>query len=125
MTAPQITPGPWDVDGFTIKQDGVTVAMAWPDRRVSSDDSLARMHANAKAIAAVPAMVEAGSAFLTAWNADNSSDDTIRAAVKLAEALQLAGIEVGPDKPRGRFDNLVADPKLCRYCGTHIDEERP
>lgn len=54
-----ITPGPWEVDGFSVKQPGATIAMVWPDKRVSSDDSIARMNANAKAIAAVPAMIEA------------------------------------------------------------------
>lgn len=116
MTA-AITPGPWKVKDFSIQQAGYTIAMVWPDGRVSSNDSFARMAANSKAIAAVPAMIDA---LQKAWpvldaiacelSDDNGatvqeggtiSPEAARTAGEAADramavrnALQLAGIEV-------------------------------
>lgn len=92
MTA-AITPGPWEVDGFSIKQPGATIAMVWPDKRVSSDDSIARMNANAKAIAAVPAMIEALKEI--AEHPGPQADEVAHHKAEVArETLKLAGIEL-------------------------------
>ena len=101
---PDITPGPeWRADGFTVvDQHNKTIAMVWPDMRLSSDESLARMNTNAKAIAAVPAMLEAGatiaaSYFLNDCDAlapDATLEMSIRDLRALVAALRLAGAEV-------------------------------
>ena len=55
------TPGPWKVDKETIIQDseGRTIAQTWPNTRLSSDQSLAAMHSNARLISAAPCLLEA------------------------------------------------------------------
>lgn len=62
MTGWKGTPGPWkwSADKFTVvDNEARTVAMAWPDTRVPSDESRRRMLANAAGIAALPQLVEA------------------------------------------------------------------
>lgn len=96
---PDITPGPeWRADGFTVvDQHNKTIAMVWPDMRLSSDESLARMNTNAKAIAAVPAMLEALNEArqfvnLCTIDADYEVQDEARTALgNLDAALRLAG----------------------------------
>lgn len=82
-----MTPGPWDAAGFSVVKDGRTVAICSPDLSLSGLDSLARMKANAKAIAALPAMI---AALRQSLNKAVFPEQARRSA---EEALTLAGIE--------------------------------
>lgn len=122
MTA-QITPGPWTVrahpaySGFLIiggLSFTITVVTEATDLTPEQGEQRKR---DAKAIAAVPAMVEALKVALPLLRDRIHSDP----ADQVEDALKLAGI-LPPDCPGHVASD--SDPRVCRHCGTHVDEYR-
>lgn len=93
MKMPAITPGPWAFDGriSAVNEEQRTVAMTYPDMRLSSDDSLSRMRANAIAIAAVPALLKDGIALLEAAERHIFGDECKVEREAFRATLHLAG----------------------------------
>ncbi len=76
----------WTVDG-TIIQDGTgyTVAQVWPDARLSSKESIARMESHACLIAAAPALLAACEYALTAISLSQTMRKQLKAAIEAAK----------------------------------------
>lgn len=85
------TPGPWIVVDFDIrdKEHGHAIAAAWGRPDEDWD--------NANAIAAVPEMIEALEAFITAWEQSRQLEKT-DVALRLAKAAiaKVRGEEAPP-----------------------------
>jgi predicted metal-dependent phosphoesterase TrpH len=104
MSAPAITPGPWEVRehrtslGVNGGPDGLNIATV--TLGYNRDVRYAEKAANAKAIAAVPAMIAAlqkASPLVEGECVPGFNGDWEQALASIGEALQLAGIPL--DEP--------------------------
>lgn len=130
MTGWQGTPGPWVSDGkCTVKAAGRTIAMTWPQLQLTEKESIAAMAANAAGIAAFPqmlaALIRASRAVDHALNCGaRFGARCVCSKLPLVEAidgaLQAAGVTLDCPGHVASDD----DPKVCRHCGTHVDEYR-
>jgi hypothetical protein len=94
------TPGPWRAHGFVVATGtGYSRAVIARMERLGETSLLigpGEAHANARAIAELPALVEAARALVAYWEDDDSSEDQLDEAVATASAA-LARMDWGDD----------------------------
>jgi hypothetical protein len=83
------TPGPWVTSGISVVSEATSrsIATAYPNVKVSSDESLAEMRANARLIAAAPTLAAENARLANAITTLTNERDALVAVVERLEAL--------------------------------------